>query len=67
MHTITLSYVEDDTREKIMVFVENFLSEKVEVSDIEDIKDLLLIEEAKKENLPNMSFESVLKEFSCED
>jgi len=63
---MTLSYEDEATKEKIMLFVNNFLKEKVEVSDIEDIKDLLLIDEAKKENLPNISFETVLKEFGCE-
>ncbi len=62
---MTLSYEDEATKEKIMLFVNNFLKEKVEVSDIEDIKDLLLIDEAKKENLPNISFETVLKEFGC--
>ncbi len=67
MHTIALNYQDESVRDKIVIFVKNFLDEKVEISDIEDLKDLLAIEEAKKENLPNISYEALLKEFCIEN
>ncbi|NWF67160.1 MAG: hypothetical protein HXX81_06800 [Campylobacterales bacterium] len=62
MNTIAINYENESTREKIVLFLKNFLSEDVEICDLQNIKDLILIEEAKKERLPNIKFEDVLKE-----
>ncbi len=54
------------TRDKIIRFLRDFVQSDVEITTIEDLKDLMLIEEAKRENKENIPLESVLKEYDIE-
>jgi len=67
METITLNIPNKEVKDKILRFLNDFVKSDVEVTNIEDIKDLLLIEKAKKENEENIPFEEVLKEYGIEN
>jgi len=63
MHSLTINYKNDSVKDKLLLFIKNFLNEDVEVTSINDIKDLLAIEEAKKSNEKEIPLEKILKEF----
>jgi len=67
MHTIALNYKSKSVKEKLLLFIRNFLDEEIEVTEIEDLKDLMAIEEVKKKNEENVPLENVLKEFNIEN
>lgn len=66
METIALNIQNKGTRDKIIRFLRDFVQSDVEITTIEDLKDLMLIEEAKRENKENIPLESVLKEYDIE-
>jgi hypothetical protein len=67
METITLNIQNKAIKEKIIRFLEDFVKSDIEITNIEDLKDLMLIEEAKKENEENIPLDKVLKEYGIED
>ncbi len=66
METIALNIHSKELKEKILRFLNDFVKSDIEVTDIEDLKDILLIEEEKKENNDNIPLEEVLKEYGIE-
>lgn len=66
METIALNIHSKELKEKILRFLNDFVKSDIEVTNIEDLKDILLIEEAKKENNDNIPLEEVLKEYGIE-
>ena len=66
METIALNIQNKGIRDKIIRFLRDFVQSDVEITTIEDLKDLMLIEEAKRENKENIPLESVLKEYDIE-
>ena len=63
MQTITLNVADNKITEKLLWVLERFKKDGVEISSVEDIEDLKLIYEAKKEGGVNIPLESALKEF----
>ncbi|MBN1340844.1 MAG: hypothetical protein JXA03_16065 [Bacteroidales bacterium] len=67
METIALNIQNKEVKEKIIRFLNDFVQSDIEITSIEDLKDLLILEEAKKDNEENIPLESVLKEYGIED
>lgn len=63
MQTITLNIADSKITEKLLWVLDHFKKDGVEISSVEDVEDLKLIYEAKKEGGANIPLESVLKEF----
>lgn len=63
MQTITLNIADSGVAEKLLWILERFKKDGVEISSVEDVEDLKLIYEAKKEGGVNIPLDSVLKEF----
>ena len=66
MHTITVAIADNSIAERILWFLEHFKKDGVEVLCNEDIEDLRLIAEAKKEGAPSIPLETLLKEYDIE-
>ena len=66
METIALNIQNKAVKEKIVRFLKVFVQSEIEITSIEDLKDLLILEEAKKDNEDNIPLESVLKEYGIE-
>ncbi len=64
MQTITLNVADNKITEKLLWVLEHFKKDGVEISSVEDVEDLKLIYEAKKEGGANIPLEAVLKEKS---
>ena len=66
METIALNIQNKEAKDKILKFLRDLGQSDIEITNIEDLKDLLLLEEAKKESEENIPLDSVLKEYGIE-
>ena len=66
MHTLALNYKNERVRDKVVLFLNNFIGDDIEIVTIENLEDLMQLEEAKKANEKNIPLNKVLKEFDIE-
>jgi len=66
MHTLALNYEDEQVKDKVILFLKNFIGDDVEITTIENLEDLMVLEEAKKAAEKNIPLNDVLKEFDLE-
>ena len=66
MHTLALNYEDEQIKDKVVLFLKNFIGDAVEVTTTENLEDLMVLEEAKKVAEKNIPLNDVLKEFDIE-
>jgi hypothetical protein len=67
METIALNIQNKEVKEKLVRFLKDFGQSEIEITNIEDLKDLLILEEAKKDNEDNIPLETVLREYGIDN